>query len=62
MTNLKKMREKKGMTQAELAEKSGVNLRMIQHYEQGYKDIKNSKVITALSLANALKCDINEII
>lgn len=59
---LKWMREYKGMTQKELADKSGVNLAMIQHYEQGYKDINNAKVLTVLSLAEALGCDVYEII
>ncbi len=61
-SRLKFMREYKGMTQRELADKSGVNLAMIQHYEQGYKDINNAKVLTVLSLAEALGCDVYEII
>jgi Helix-turn-helix. len=62
MSNLKKMREQKLMTQAELSEKSGVSIRMIQYYEQGAKDIKKGNVMTVLSLAEALGCDIREII
>ena len=61
-SRLKFMREDKGISQVELANKSGVNLRMIQHYEQGYKDINNAKVITVLSLAEALGCDVYDII
>ncbi len=62
MSNLKKIRELREMTQAELADKSGVNVRMIQHYEQGTKDIRKSNVITALKLSEALGCDIKEIL
>ncbi len=62
MSNLKKMREQKLMTQAELSEKSGVNIRMIQYYEQGAKDIKKGNVLTVLSLADALGCEIKEIL
>jgi len=62
MSNLKRMREQKLMTQVELSEKSGVNIRMIQHYEQGTKDIKKCNVITALNLAEALGCEIRDII
>lgn len=62
MSNLKKIRELREMTQAELADKSGVNVRMIQHYEQGTKDIRKSNVITALNLSEALGCDIKEIL
>ena len=61
-SRLKFMREDKGISQVELADKSGVNLRMIQHYEQGFKDINNAKVVTVLSLAEALGCDVYDII
>lgn len=62
MTKLKKIRLGRHITQAELSERSGVNIRMIQHYEQGTKDIKKGNVMTVLSLAEALGCDIREII
>lgn len=59
---LKQVREKKGLSQSELARISGVNIRMIQHYEQGYKDIKKASVVTVMALAEALNCDIKMII
>lgn len=59
---LKEIREKKNLTQAQLSEKSGVNLRMIQKYEQGDRDISGAKVSTALALAEALGCSIYDII
>ncbi len=59
---LKAMRFLKGMTQKELAEKSGVNIRIIQHYEQGTKNINHASVETVLKLADALECDIRQII
>lgn len=62
MSNLKKMREQKLMTQAELSEKSGVNIRMIQYYEQGAKDIKKGNVMTVLSIAEVLGCSIKDIL
>lgn len=62
MSNLKKIREFREMTQAELADKSGVSIRMIQHYEQGTKDIRKSNVMTVLRLSEALYCDIKEIL
>ena len=61
-SRLKFMREDKGMTQASLSEASGVPLRQIQAYEMGYRDINNAKVVTVLSLAEALECDVYEII
>ena len=56
------MREYKGMSQSKLAEQSGVSLRTIQAYEQGYKDINKAQVITVLQLAEALECDVYDII
>ena len=61
-SRLKWYREDKGMTQLELSERSGVNLRMIQNYEQGVKDINKASVVTVLQLAEALGCDVYEII
>ena len=55
-------RKEKGLTQAELAEKSGVNIRLIQHYEQGTKDINKAQVVTVLNLAEALDVDVYAII
>ena len=59
---LKFMREDKGMSQTELAKASGVSLRAIQAYEQGYKDINKAQVITVLQLSEALECDVYNII
>lgn len=61
-SRLKWHREDKGMTQKELAEKSGVNFAVLQHYEQGINDINNAKVTTVLALAEALDCDVYDII
>ena len=61
-SSLKFMREDRGMSQSELAKKSGVPLRAIQAYEQGYKDINKAQVVTVLQLAEALECDVYEII
>lgn len=60
--NLKLIRIKAGLTQKELAKKSGVNFRMIQHYEQGDKDIKKAAAETVFKLAKALNCDITDLI
>ena len=54
MTNLKRIREARGLSQAKLAEASGVNVRMIQHYEQGSKDINAAAALTVYKLAQAL--------
>jgi len=61
-SRLKFWRKEKGLTQAELAERSGVNIRLIQHYEQGVKDINKAQVVTVLNLAEALDVDVYAII
>ena len=60
--SLKYTREEAGMSQSELAKASGVNLRLIQHYEQGFKDINKASVITVLKLAEAMDADVYDII
>ena len=61
MNNLKSIREYRDMTQRELAEKSGVRLRMIQEYEQGRKDINKAEAIKIYKMAEALDCDMKDI-
>lgn len=55
-TRLKRMRASLGLTQRELAERSGVPLRSIQQYEQGQKSINKASFETVLALASALHC------
>lgn len=62
MTNLKRIRKESGLTQAGLAEKAGVNLRMIQHYEQGQKPINSAEALTVYKLAVALNCTVEELL
>ena len=59
---LKEYRERAGLSQSELARASGVSVRMIQHYEQGAKDINKAAVITVKQLADAVGCKIEELI
>ena len=62
MSNLKDIRSDKGLTQSQLAEASGVNLRILQYYEQGYKDINKAQAITLYKLAQVLECKIEDIL
>ena len=61
-SRLKFYREEKGLSQSQLAEKSGVSVGIIKAYEQGYRDINKAQVVTVLQLAEALECDIYNII
>ena len=61
-TNLKRIRTTYGLTQAELAKRSGVSLRSIQMYEQRNKDINKASVETVYGLARVLGCTIEDLI
>ncbi len=61
-TNLKRYRKRVGITQTELAEKSGVGLRSIQMYEQQKKDINHASVETVYRLAGILGCRVEDLI
>ena len=62
MNALKFQRQQRGYTQKELSERSHVNIRQIQHYEQGTHDINGASVVTVLNLAEALGCEVYDII
>lgn len=53
---LRQCRKALGMSQQELAEKSGVSQRMIRAYEQGSQDIKRAETATVLRLSKVLRC------
>lgn len=53
------IRKKKGITQAELAEKLGVSVQMISEWERGYR---NPKLENAKKLATALGVSIHDLI
>lgn len=52
----------KGMTQKDLSEKSGVNIRQIQRIENNTSDMGNVTLQNALALADALSVDVKELI
>ena len=53
---LKTIRKQSHLTQKELADLSGVTLRMIQAYEQGHQDIMKAEARTVFALARMLGC------
>ena len=55
-SRLKSIRKQSRLTQKELAERSGVTLRMIQAYEQGDQDIMKAEARTVFALARVLGC------
>ena len=61
-TQLARLRKNLGMSQRELAHRSGVSLRSIQMYEQRNKDINKAQLMTVRNLARALGCDIEKLV
>lgn len=59
---MKELRERVGLTRKELAEKTGINYRTLEAYEQGRKDIDSAKLKTLLLLCSALDCNLDELI
>lgn len=59
---LKRQRKVAGLTQKELAEKSGVKLRMIRAYEQDYQNISRAEVASVLKLARVLNCSAEDLL
>lgn len=62
MATLKELRKLCGMTQRELAEKSGVNIRQIQKYESGEYSLDNMTAKTADAISHALGCSIDDLV
>ena len=59
---LKTMRRRCGLTQEEVSLLSEVSLNTIRAYERKSKDIKKAQADIVLRLANALKCNIEDIL
>lgn len=62
MSKLQEKRKEKGLTQKELAEKAAVSLGLLQKYETGERDIKKASYENVKKLANALKCQTEDIV
>lgn len=60
-TNLKRIRRANGFSQKQLAEVSGVVLRMIQLYEQRQNDINRAQASTLSRLARSLNCRLEDL-
>lgn len=59
---LKEMRQSRGLSQSQLAEKTGINVRTIQHYEQGSKNFDHARIDTILKICLALNCKLEDVI
>lgn len=61
-TRLHKIRESRGLSQSELADISGVNIRSIQLYEQCVNDIDKAQAKTLYRLSRTLGCNIEDLL
>ena len=59
---LHSIRENARLTQAELARRSGVSLRMIRAYEQKQQDLGKAEVRTVFNLSRVLGCKPDDLI
>lgn len=62
MSKLKTMRQTKGLSQSQLAEKANMNVRTLQHYEQGSKIFDHARIDTILRVCLALDCKLEDVI
>lgn len=62
MSKLKTKRMETGMSQSQLAEKANMNVRTLQHYEQGSKIFDNARIDTILRVCLALNCKFEDVI
>ncbi len=60
-SSLKTTRKICGLTQEELAERSGVSLNTIRAYERKSKDLDKARFDIVVRLARALRCDVSEL-
>lgn len=59
MNRIRYIRQARGMTQKELADRLGVNQSMISDYESGKVDLSLTK---AVKIADILECDLNDLL
>ena len=61
-TKLAEMRKKRGLSQQQLSDLTGINLRTLQYYEQGQLNFNSCKIEKIFATALALDCDIEDIL
>ncbi|MGN0464885.1 MAG: helix-turn-helix transcriptional regulator [Lachnospiraceae bacterium] len=62
MSKLKSKRIESKLSQSQLAEKANINVRTLQHYEQGSKSFDNARIDTILRVCLALDCKIEDVV
>lgn len=62
VSNLKRIRESRGLSQAELSKQSGVNIRNIQMYEQRSNNIDKAQAQILYKLSRVLGCYVEDLL
>lgn len=62
MSKLKTKRMEAGLSQSQLAERTGINVRTLQHYEQGSKIFDHARIDTIVKVCLVLNCKMADII
>ena len=62
MNKLKNIRQAKGLSQSQLAKKANMNVRTLQHYEQGSKPFDHARIDTIFRVCLALGCKVEDVI
>lgn len=59
---LQQLRKAAKLSQSQLSEAAGVDVRMYQNYEQGVRDISKAQLSTLLRICNTLSCKLSDIV
>lgn len=59
---LREIRKSRNLTRRELAQRSGVNFRSLQDYEQGHKSLLSASGDTLLRLSTTLGCSMEDLL
>lgn len=62
LSPLQAIRQARGISQSQAADRAGINFRVYQNYEQGVRDINGAKLETVLKICLALGCRLSDII
>ncbi len=62
MSKLQEIRKSRGLSQSQLAKKSGVGIKIIQSYEQNLRDINKAEALTLYKFSTALECKIEDLL
>lgn len=62
MTKLKELRLAAGLSQNQLAQEAQLHVQALSKLDRGARDIKNVRLETALKIAKALHCSVDDLI